>query len=371
MIRQFIFLTVILTISHYAGVRILRAQTACDIGWSAPITVATDSSLPTLPKISTSGGTVHLLWYGIDTTEDTRLTDSGLRYARRATPNDSFGIPLTFLPAARSLPGYLASSGTRVFITSAASLDTFFGIVLFSSTDSGKTWSGAIPLLGNAYPELIYATDSLVFIQYLDIQTRIRGILRSTDAGGAWEITATDVREVSDVTNSDGKLVAVGPTQGSSQIEVGYSVSLDSGKFWFAPEIISPEDIVRSAYPRIATIDGGFSFSAWIDTGAVIIRSSRNGGISWGGWTRLSENPGNVSVDIAADSGIVFVLWDRDISDSNGIRGRLSIDQGESYCPEMVPGGGPGAREPVTSLSDSTVLIAWVDHSAARPGVFF
>ena len=368
MLRRIIFSVLLSAAAPLTG---LRAQTPCDIAWTVPVMVSSDSSVPTLPKISLSGGTVHLLWYGIDTTDDIRLASSGLQYARRGTDEAAFTLPVTLLTAGRSLPGYLASAGARVFVTSAAILDTFFGIVLFSSTDSGSTWSGALPVLGSAYPELIFTQDSSIFIQYLEIETGILGLLRSGDGGESWEIVARRIRAFSDVVLYADELHAVGPVPGSSQTEVGYFVSADSGRFWFGPEIVSPEDLVRSSNPRIAVDDRGYFFTAWLDTGEVIMRSSRNGGISWGVWTRLSEERGNVSVDIAADREFVFAAWDRNISDTSGIRGRLSADFGETFCPVIIPGGGSGARDPVVSVKDSTLRVVWVEHSGAEPGVYF
>jgi len=371
MMQRFIILTIIFAISLCSGIPDLKAQTACDIAWSAPVRVSADSSVPTLPAVSVSEGTVHLLWYGIDTTEDTRLTASGLLYSRRPAGDGSFGSPLTLLPAARALPGYLASSGGHVFVTSAAILDTFFGIVIYSSDDAGASWTGPVPILGNAYPELIFTLDSLVFIQFLELETGFRGTLRSMDAGTTWETVAYRIRELSDVARSGHDLHAVGPTPGGSQTEVGYYVSGDSATHWLGPEIISPEDFVRSAVPRIALIDKGYTFAAWIDTGTVFLRGSRNKGLSWGVWNRLSESPGNVSVDLTADTGYVFAVWGRDLPDSKGIRGRLSVDEGETFCAEMDPVGNPGAREPATSLTDSTLHLSWVVHSGAAPGVYY
>ncbi len=371
MMQRSIILTIISAIPFCAGPPGLRAQTACDLAWSAPVRVSADSSVPTLPSVSVSDGTVHLLWYGIDTTEDTRLAASGLLYARRAAGEGIFGPPRTLLPAARALPGYLASYGDHVFVTSAVILDTFFGTALFSSDDSGATWTGPVPILGNTYPELIFTLGSAIFIQFLELETGFRGMLRSTDAGTTWETVAYRIRELSDVARSGHELHAVGPTPGGSQTEVGYYVSGDSARQWFGPEIISPEDFVRSAVPRIAVIEKGYTFAAWIDTGTVFLRGSRNNGLSWGVWNLLSGSPGNVSLDITADTGYVFAVWGRDLPDSNGIRGRLSVDEGETFCPEMDPAGSPGAREPATSLTDSTLHLSWVDHSGAAPGVYY
>ncbi|HLF14087.1 MAG TPA: hypothetical protein VI932_04285, partial [Bacteroidota bacterium] len=344
-----------------------RAQTACDIGWSAPVRVSSDSSVSTLPDLSVRGDTVHLLWFGLDTTAGGTLSQSGLRYARSTDGGGSFSSPVSLLSPFESLPGHVASNGDRVFITAAAILDTFFGIVLFSSTDGGTTWSAPAGVLRSAYPEILFMSGRDLYIGYREIETASFGILRSTDDGRTWVTIARRIPGLSDVEVSGDRFHAVGPTPGASQTEVGYYLSPDSGGTWSGPTIISPEDLVRSAYPGISRNDSGIFFSTWTDTGAVVFRFSRNGGISWGSWNRLSDEPGSVKAVLDSDGDFVMVVWDRDIGGARGIRGRMSNDQGENFCPVMYPAGGSAAGEPSLVVLDSAAHLAWI----AEAGVFY
>lgn len=347
------------------------AQDPCAIAWEASIAVASDSSVSTVPRIQVVGDTIHISWFGLDTTAAGTLAGSGLRYARSTDGGASFSTPVRFLSPFESFPGQIAAGRPGVFIASTASIDTFFGVVLFSSPDAGVTWSAPVRVMPGAYPEVLFIAGESIYLGYREIETSWFGIVRSSDEGRTWQDVARRIREISDVAVSGNQMHAVGPAPGASRTEVGYYLSRDSGRVWFGPSIISPEDLVRSAYPRIAVSDATNLNAAWIDSGSVVFRFSRNAGVSWGSWNRLSAEPGVVTADLDADGDFVAVLWDRDVAGTRGIRGRISNDRGESFCPVMFPAPGSAAREPSVIVRDSIVHVAWIDDGAGRSGVAY
>lgn len=364
-------IALLLTVLHTATPFPAAAQTSCDIDWSPVVAVSEDSSVATLPSIVVAGDTVHVSWFGLDTTAGGALERAGLLYARSVDGGASFSVPLPLLSPFRSLPGRLAAGDGRVFVASGAILDTFFGTVLFSSADGGATFSGPSPVLSSAYPEVLFLDGGSLYLGYREIKTSWFGLLRSDDGGGTWSPVASRIRELGDVVVAGGRFHAVGPAPGASRTEVGYSMSPDSGRNWFGPRLISPEDLVRSAAARIALLDERNLYSAWVDTGAVVFRFSRNGGISWGAWNRLSSDPGAVTVDIASDSEFVMVVWDRDLAGTRGVRGRLSSDRGETFCADFFTAGSPGAREPALAVRDSGAHLVWIDEGGSIGGVYY
>jgi hypothetical protein len=347
------------------------AQTTCDIGWSPPVRISPDSSVPTLPAIAVSGGIVHLVWYGLDTTAGGTLTRSGLCYSRSTDGGASFSEPLKLLSPSESLPGHLAALGDRVFITAGAFLDAFFGVVLFSSTDGGATWSGPSPVLAAAFPELLFARGDELFVGYREVESAAFGLLSSVDGGRTWRQLARRINGLSAMGAFGTRLFAAGATPGASQTEVGFYESPDSGTSWFGPSIISPEDLVRSSYPGIAVNPGGIISSAWTDTGTVVYRDSRNTGVSWGSWKRLSDEPGNVAAKIAAGGEFVAVAWDRNVGGTRGVRLRVSNDSGGTFCPIVSPDGSESAKEPALALTDSTLHMVWIDEPDGVGGLFY
>ncbi len=347
------------------------AQEACGIAWKPPLLVSSDSSVATVPRLAVVGDTIHLCWFGLDTTAGGTLSSAGLRYARSTDGGSSFSAPVTLLSPFESFPGLMVALESGVFIATTAILDTFFGIVLFSSPDGGTSWSSPAAVIPSAYPEILFTAGRGLYLGYREIETSWFGITRSTDGGLTWESVARRIRDLSDVAVSGSVLHAVGQTPGASRIETGHYVSRDSGRSWSGPSLVSPEDLVRSAYPSIAVNDGPNLCAAWIDTGAVVFRFSRNAGVSWGPWQRLTDGPGSVTADLGADGEFVAVLWDRDVGSARGIGGRISNDRGESFCPAMLPASGAGAREPVVVVRDSTLHAAWIDDAAGRGGVTY
>lgn len=364
-------MTITLAAAALLTVATTPAQDPCAIGWRPPVRVSSDSSVSTLPGMALAGDTVHLTWFGLDTTALGTLAQSGLRYARSIDGGATFGAPVKLLSPFESLPGMIAAGEGRVFITAGAILDTFFGTVVLASDDGGVTWNSPEPLLASAWPEFIAVRGAQVFIGFREVESASFGILASDDAGGSWRIAARRIRELSMVAASDGVLYGIGPTPGASQTEAGFYRSADSGRTWSGPSIVSPEDLVRSSSPRLAVGGRGFLHAAWTDTGAIHVRSSRNAGASWAGWTRLSSGAGNVSAVVGAAREFVAVAWDRDLGGVRGIRMAISNDHGGTWCPSTAPAGGDSAREPALAVADSTAHLAWIDEPGGRGGVFY
>jgi hypothetical protein len=345
---------------------VAHSQNSCDIAWDPPVQVSRDSSFTTLPVLAVSGDTVHLGWIGFDS-----LGRTVVRYARSTDGGGTFPAPSSPLSPLASFSAHLAADGDRVFIAADAAPDTFSGIVLVSSSDGGATWSAPVPVMPAAFPGFLCIAGRDLLLGFREIETASFGIMRSADAGRTWEILGRRMREIADVSVLGGRLHAVGPAIGSSRVEAGYYTSADTGRTWAGPSIVSPEDLVRSDPSRISLNGRGYLFAAWIDTGAVVFRYSRNSGISWGSWNPLGRGPGSFPLDLGSAREFVVAAWGLDLGGVRGIRARMSNDNGESFCPEVTPGGGDDAREPVIAVRDSIVHVAWIDESGGGLEVFY
>ncbi len=340
------------------------------ITWTSPVKISSDSAVNNLPHCVISGDTVHVFWFGID--EFLTLSMDGVEYARSVDGGASFSPPVSLLPfdIALSSP-QSAGSGSFLFVTIGAVIDTSYGAFLLRSTDAGTTWERARLLRSAVYPTLIAAEDSLVFVQYIDPGTKVYGMLASTDHGGHWTVADSSMPEFSDMLVRQGIIHAVGPASSRILQEIGYWYSPNHGINFFGPDMLSVEDVTKSERASIAVNDIGNLFAVWSDTGTVVCRRSRNNGISWTPQLILDNGIGTATTAIAAAREFVGVAWDTDISGVGGIHFRPSNDFGATFDPTSSPASSVTSAEPSLTIVGKTAHLTWHEHEGATVDIFY
>ena len=130
----------------------------CGVTWDAPIRISTDSIPSLSTRISVTGDTIHVFWFGLDTLGT--VGEDGIQYSHSFDGGRTFATPRSLVSMDTAFPPvFIASAGQFVYAVFPASIDTFYGSVLIRSIDAGISW-GPVTLLGNGLqPVCIAATN--------------------------------------------------------------------------------------------------------------------------------------------------------------------------------------------------------------------
>ncbi len=366
----FIAAGIVLLLSAFISLPASAQTPTCGVAWGEMKRISFDSVPSIETHMAVQGDTIHLLWFGLDTLGT--LTQSGIQYSRSTDGGLTFSPEQTLMSLQNALaPGLLSASGPFVFVTVLAAIDTFYGTVLLRSTDAGLSWESPRYLLPNKAPECILATDSLVFLHYGNFANTSFGFLRSTDAGSGWSVMAPFAPHIVAMARHGRALEGIGETVGEYGTEIGYYSALIDGNQWYGPDIISADDITPSRLPSLALNENGYLYAAWTDTGTVIMRSSRNDGLTWLPPERMSFRKNAVFSDISASGEFLGVAWDNDFGYGGAIHVRTSNDFAGSFCPIDSPTTGTRVGGPALQISGKQLHIAWSETEQGDEEIYY
>lgn len=357
----------ILISSEFSGAQ----SSTCAISWNAPIRVSSDAVVSISSRLSISGDTVHLLWFGLDPL-GTAEPNSGIQYSHSFDGGSTFSSQLTLSPGDTAFSlGFISSSGPFVFVTFAAAIDIFSGVVdvvFMRSTDGGLTWGTPQRLQRNAIPRLIEATPAGLLIHYLNQQTNRNGMYRSLDNGVTWTRITIDIPEFSSIVYLNDRLHALS-SFGSPHKDVYYYSSQSGGAGWSYPELLSGEDFTSSDLPKLATNGRKEMFAVWNDDGTFVARRSRTYGGSWLPQVTLFTGRGPIFSDVAAGAEFVTTVWDQDAAVAISLR--PSNDYGASYCPIDSPTTSTQVGEPVVKIFGNSIHLAWSETVVGNTEILY
>ncbi len=360
----------ILFLSVVTGYQAAAQTLTCGVAWGDMKRISFDSVPSIETRMSVQGDTIHLLWFGLDTIGT--LMQSGVQYSRSTDGGLTFSPEQTLMPLQNAFaPGLLAASGPFVYVTMLAAIDTFYGTVLLRSTDAGESWESPRYLAASKAPECILASDSLVILHYGNFSGTSFGFLRSTDAGSGWSVMAPFAPHLVAMARHGRALEGIGEASGEFGTEIGYYSALIDGNQWYGPDIISADDITPSRLPSLALSENGYLYAAWTDTGTVIMRSSRNDGLTWLPPERMSSRKNAVFSDISASGEFLGVAWDNDFGYGGAIYVRTSNDFAGSFCPVDSPTAGIRVGGPAIAISGKQLHMAWSETEQGNEEIYF
>ena len=338
---------------------LLYAQTPdCSVHWDAPVRISYDSIFYSTPRLSISGDTIHVTWFGTDFFGN--VSHDGVQYSRSEDRGGSFTPPFTVASFDSALsPAVIASSGQLVFLAFEAVADTFSGTMLVRSTDAGSTWQPAQRFLRRSLPLLIESAGEIAYLHYYNRDSAKYGFRRSTDAGVTWVLQNNTMPELSSMFMRNNEIHAVSEVEVNAK-EVYYLRSQDFGRTWQYMEVLSNEfDFTSSLYSKIAGNEKRDLYAVWNDTGSVYIRHSANNGIYWAQATKISDEDGAIVPDVGASREFVTAVWDNDLGGASTIHSRPSNDYGYTYCPLDHPAADSGTSGPSIKLAGNDVHLVW------------
>lgn len=349
---------------------ILSCQESPGLEWRTPIQISADSVPSNLPLIGVVGDTIHIIWFGADTL-GTEARD-GIQYARSIDGGLSFSQAEVLLPYdVVQSNGLLAVADTMVYVAFNAYIDTFLGTFIIRSSDGGESWQQPQPLRASSSPLLLTAVGDDAYIYFLDQRSNRNGILRTTNGGVSWNVPSIGLPIFKDLVASPGRIHAVGPSGSLIDDEVGYYGSFTMGTSWFQGEILSTEDVTKSLNPKIAVSEQGLLVVVWVDTGRIITRTSRNGGVTWSSQITVAQDRGVVITDIAASGEFAAVAWDRDSSGIAGLRIRPSNTFATSYLEVVNPVTNNYSGEPSVMMRGNRLHAVWYEQTPSGQEIFY
>jgi hypothetical protein len=207
---------------------------------------------------------------------------------------------------------------------------------LTAGTDASM-WPGSLGISGS--------TISLVYRQ-LDSDSRHVVYRRSTDGGVTWkapiEISRpTSIESTRPSLSVNGANVDVVWVEGDNSLQSARLVhrrSTNGGATWGAIRVISPTSINIVGYPTVAASGQTIlvAYSDW-ETGAVSVRRSADGGVTWQNRLTLGTSTNDVFgdgtafdgvPDLAFGTGVVYAAW---LANSHTVVVRRSFNAGATW----------------------------------------
>jgi hypothetical protein len=266
----------------------------------------------------------------------------------------------------------------------------FFGVSLLLPTVSEAQWETDVRLTNDAATSVtgwsngwsVAASGEVVHVVWYDNRDGNNEIYykRSPDGGISW---GADTRLTNNSANSWNPSVTVSGSvvrvvwedNRDGNNEIYYKFSPDGGISW-GPDMRLTDDSGSSRYPS-ATLFSYVAHVVWMDDRdgnfEVYYKRSPDGGISWSGDRRLTNNSaGSQDATIAVYYWDVHVVWADDRDGNYEIYYKHSTNEGVSWGPDTrLTNNSGNSWSPSVTVSGSVVHVVWVDYRDGNYEIYY
>jgi len=327
--------------------------------------------LPNAHCIASSGDTVHVVW------KDNRDGASNEIYYKRSTDGGlSWGSDIrisnnVFTSTAPSI----SMSGSLVIIVWSDKRDAIsnnnYELYYSRSTDGGSSWSTDTRLTNDPAqsdsPSVSVSGQlvSVVWDDYREVTTKTY-YKRSTDGGISW---GPDTKLIepggSPSVSVSGSVVHV---VWNALGKTSYKRSKDGGLTWEASILLSIENVITNS-PSLS-VSGSSVHVAWLDSRnslkyEIYYKHSADSGVTWEADTRLTTNYTSATLfsSVAASGSDVHVVWDDNRDGNYEIYYKGSKDGGLSWGADTrLTNNAALSWHPYISASTRAVHVVWTDN---------
>jgi len=296
-------------------------------------------------------------------------------------------------PPSHSAPA-LVGAGPQVVHVVWGSTDQDYGAIYYDrSADSGVTWGtdrrlNTVDMSSASQPDIAISGTQQVFVVWVEGDALV--LDRSADGGTTW-LSPTQI--LTGTGYLDQPTLAAGPDGvlhlawvemiyiQATEYHIGYARSLDGGATWvdrqYVGEIVGIAAGER-AHPDIAAdLGSSYVYLVWDAADGipqVLVAVSDDAGVSWGAPERLSSGDAEaVEPAVAVDAeGLVYVVWQDALNDSDDIFYRFSADYGATWSVTGRVNDDDTAypqRHPAL-VGGNSAYAAWADFRAANWDIY-
>jgi hypothetical protein len=301
-----------------------KRSTDAGVSWGSDARLTNNVGSSAWPSIAVAGNTVHVAWY------DDRDGNAEIYYKGSTDGGATWGSDTRLSnDPHNSYNSSVAASGSQVHVVWHDDRDGNAEIYYNRSTDAGITWSGDTRLTNDSHtsqwPSVAVAGAAVRVVWRDDRDGNLEIYYkRSTDGGATW---GSDTRLTTALLDAGPPSMAVAgnpvhvvwadPRDGNP--EIYYKRSSDGGVTW-SSDLRLTSDTNYSDRPSVA-VAGNVVHVVWYDTRdgnlEIYYKRSTDGGASWGGDTRLTNDDSESDFPSVATAGnVVHVVW-HDTRDGN------------------------------------------------------
>ncbi|MEO8167779.1 MAG: sialidase family protein [bacterium] len=293
------------------------------LSWGADIRISNNPYTSATPSISVSGSVVIIVWS--DRRDGISDNNYEIYYSRSTDGGTSWGTDtrLTNDPAKSDSPS-ISVSGPLVIVVWDDYREVYTKTYYKRSTDGGISWGPDTKLMDPGGSPSVSVSGSLVHIVWNALgKTSYK---RSTDGGLNWGanilLTIDTVITNSPSLSVSGSSVHVlwMDSRTNLHYEIYYKHSTDGGITWEADTRLTTNYTSATLFSAIA-VSGSNVHVVWDDNRdgnyEIYYKGSKNGGLSWGADTRLTNNVSlSIHPYLSASGPAAHVVWtdNRDVN---------------------------------------------------------
>jgi len=331
-------------------------------------------------SISSDGNTLHTVW------TDGRDGNLEIYYKRSANAgvNWNADVRLTNNTGSSYYPA-IHVGGNTIMVTWTDNRDGNYEIYFKKSEDGGSTWSTDTRLTNNAslsdYPS-IDASGSTVVISWQDNRDGNYEVYskRSGDGGNNWEAdqrlsSNSAFSEYPTVTISGLKVNIAWEDNRDGNREIYNKYSTDGGVTWSGENRLTNNSSQSTSVS--ITSEGDFVDMTWSDqrdgNWEIYYKYSFDGGINFGPDQRLTNASGNSWYpSIATDDAFIHICWQEARDGNNEVYYKISTDGGASWSGDLRLTNDAGASStPSINISGSALHIVWSDNRDGNTEIYY